>query len=209
VDDHILFAKALLSLISGSPLFISHFGNCEVTLAKNGIEALQLLESRKFDLVLLDLRMPMLNGLQFLETVRLRGLEIKTLVLTMEDDESSIIRAYKNGCNGYLTKDIPPPTLLEAIDSIVRTGEYVTPFISKIINRNNNRENELLKLSEEDKEIIKLFCSDLSVEEIAEKLGHSPKTIHHHRQEIFDKIGVNSRVGLVMYSIKNKIFEII
>ena len=207
VDDHILFGQALKTLIS------SFEDTYVVYTASNGQELINYLENKNEipDVVLLDVRMPVMNGKQTMQWLQKNHPTIKVIALTMEDDEDTIIRMLHYGCKGYLLKDVDPPQLKEAINQ-VNQGLFV---YSDIVNR-HMREKAITSeiepvladqnFSEKERTLIKYICgTDLGYREIAEKMNLSPKTIDNRRADLFHKLGVNSRVSAVLYAIKHEL----
>lgn len=213
VDDHILFAKALKTLVSGFE------DTYVVFVAKNGREFIEYLKSdnEQPDVVLLDVRMPIMNGLSTMAWIKDNCPDINVIAITMEDDEETISNMIFFGCKGYLLKDVEP-TQLNA--SIVRAskGEFV---YNEIVDRDlrkkalngisEEKEAEVsnhrkFQLKETDQEFLNYLCgTDLGYKEIAAKMNLSPKTIENRRAELFRKLGVSSRVGAVIYVMKHNL----
>ena len=131
----------------------------------------------------------------------------------MLSDEKSIIKIFRLGAKGYLLKNASPQELKEALDAIMNKNVYLSEYVSgKLISGLHNDvvnvEEKELVLNEKEKEFLKWTCSELSYKEIAEKMYVSPRTVDDYRQSLFAKLKVHSRVGLVMYAIKNKIIEL-
>ena len=131
----------------------------------------------------------------------------------MLSDEKSIIKIFRLGAKGYLLKNASPQELKEALDAIMDKNVYLSEYVSgKLISGLHNDvvnvEEKELVLNEKEKEFLKWTCSELSYKEIAEKMYVSPRTVDDYRQSLFAKLKVHSRVGLVMYAIKNKIIEL-
>ena len=215
VDDHILFAKALKTLVSGFE------DTYVVFVAKNGREFIEYLKSdnEQPDVVLLDVRMPIMNGLSTMAWIKDNCPSLNVIAITMEDDEETISNMIYFGCKGYLLKDVEP-TQLNA--SIVRAskGEFVyNELVDKDLHKkalhsiSEEKEFEIanhrkFQLKPTDQEFLNYLCgTDLGYKEIAEKMHLSPKTIENRRAELFRKLGVSSRVGAVIYVMKHKLIE--
>ena len=137
----------------------------------------------------------------------------------MFDDDEKIFSMLKMGVNSYLTKNMDPEELIQALDSVMQKGFYYSEFVTaKLIFSLNDLTNIEKKketalkawksLTEKEKEFIKLACSELTYAEIAKEMNVSNKTIDNHRISVFGKLGVSSRVGMVMLAIKNELIEV-
>ncbi len=215
VDDHILFAKALKTLVSGFE------DTYVVFVAKNGREFIEYLKSdhEQPDVVLLDVQMPIMNGLSTMAWIKDNCPEINVIAITMEDDEETISNMVFFGCKGYLLKDVEPTRLNASIIKASK-GEFV---YNEIVDRSlrqqalngisNETEAEVsnhrkLQLKATDQEFLNYLCgTDLGYKEIANRMNLSPKTIENRRAELFRKLGVSSRVGAVIYVMKHKLIE--
>lgn len=207
VDDHTLLRTALAKLIDSFDNYAVYFE------AENG-EALKKIISKKMipEIVLLDVNMPGMNGFETAEWLYKNYPQVKVLGLSMLSDEHTIIKMLKSGAKGYIMKSADPDELLLALDSLMKKNFYLSEYISgKIIgglNRNMEVPEDPVGLTEKEKEFLKLVCSDLSYKEIAEKMFISQRRVDDHRDALFEKLKLRSRIGLVLYAIKNGIFEI-
>ncbi|WP_438711743.1 response regulator [Aquimarina muelleri] len=207
VDDHLLFAQSLESLISKLEKY-------EVlAILKNGKELTQYFKHKrkKPDLILLDVKMPVMDGVQTMQWLKKNKPDQKALALTMEDDEETIIRMLRSGAKGYLLKDIHPENFEFAMKMVIEQGFYYSGKIESAL-RNSEDLAETINLHEKltDKEriFLKYACSELTYKDIAEEMHLSPKTIENYREAVFKKLEVKTRVGLVIYCIKNKLFVV-
>lgn len=208
VDDHILFAQSLKSLINT-------FDDYEVAfLCKNGEEFFKKMEETelKIEIVLLDVNMPIMNGLEVMKKLSKQKSEISVLVLSMEDAERTIIRMLKFGARGYLLKDIHPRDLLLAFETVLAKGYYHSERISQImyydVNPNAIRVEKKIEFKPKEITFLKLVCTELTYKEIAEKMNMSPKTIDNYRTNLFGLLETKNRIGLVIYAIRNGIFTV-
>ncbi|HRQ51811.1 MAG TPA: response regulator transcription factor, partial [Agriterribacter sp.] len=160
----------------------------------------------------LDVNMPGMNGFETAEWLFRNHPQIKVLALSMFSDENTIIRMLKLGAKGYIMKTAEPEELRLALESVVQKNFYLSEYITgKIVgglNRNMEHPDEQVILTDKEVEFLKLTCSELSYKEIAEKMFVSSRRVEDHRNVLFEKLKVRSRVGLVMYAIKKGIFEI-
>jgi DNA-binding NarL/FixJ family response regulator len=181
--------------------------------AENGEELKKIINKKVIpEIVLLDVNMPGMNGYETAEWLYKHYPQVKVLALSMLSDDHAIIRMLKSGAKGYIMKSADPDELLLALNSVMEKNFYLSEYISgKIIgglNRNMDVPEDPLPLTEKEKEFLRLVCSDLSYKEIAEKMFVSQRRVDDHRDALFEKLKLRSRVGLVLYAIKNGIFEI-
>jgi len=207
VDDHTLLRNALAKLIDSFEHFSVYFQ------AENGEELKEKLKKKYIpDIVLLDVNMPGMNGFETAEWLFKNHPQVKVLALSMFSDENTIIRMLKLGAKGYIMKTAEPEELHLALESVMQKNFYLSEYITgKIVgglNRNMEQPDEQVILTDKEVEFLKLTCSELSYKEIAEKMFVSSRRVEDHRNTLFEKLKIRSRVGLVMYAIKKGIFEI-
>lgn len=207
VDDHTLLRTALAKLIDSFDDYAVYFE------AENGEELKKIINKKVIpEIVLLDVNMPGMNGYETAEWLYKHYPQVKVLALSMLSDDHAIIRMLKSGAKGYIMKSADPDELLLALNSVMEKNFYLSEYISgKIIgglNRNMDVPDDPVPLTEKEKEFLRLVCSDLSYKEIAEKMFVSQRRVDDHRDALFEKLKLRSRVGLVLYAIKNGIFEI-
>ncbi|PKD16669.1 two-component system response regulator [Salegentibacter salinarum] len=200
VDDHTLFAQSLKNLVNS-------FENYEVSgIYKNGQELVEQFKANKPKphLVLLDIRMPIMNGPETMAWLKENHPNQKVLALTMEDDEETVTFMVKLGCRGYLLKDIDPDEFKFALDEVVKEGFFYTDAVSEAI-KNRNKEKKFTNLTKREIEFLELACTEMTYKEVANEMNLSPKTIDGYRESLFQKLNVKSRTGLVLYAIKHRI----
>ena len=205
VEDHKLLSQAISGLVNSFEQFEVYY------LCGNGKELLTNLKTPKNipDIILMDVNMPILNGIETTRIVSKEYPGIKVIALSIEEDETTIINMLKVGAKGYLLKDIEKNTLEIALKEVMRNGYYYTQDISNIlVNSFNHKNSSEVKLKEREIEFIKHACSEMTYKEISEKMFLSPKTIEGYRDVLFQKLNFKNRIGLVLYAIKNKIFEL-
>ena len=206
-DDHSLLRSALAKLINS-------FENYTVLFeADNGREIKDKLSKHIIpDVVLLDVNMPDMDGYETAQYLHKNYPQVKVLALSMFSDENIIIRMLKLGAKGYILKNAEPEELREALDSVLKKDFYLSEYISgKIVsglNKDLDRPKENMALSDKEKELLKYMCSELSYKDIAGKMFVSPRTLDDYRNNIFEKTKVKTRVGLVIYAIRNGLVEI-
>lgn len=205
-DDHVLLRKGLADLVSKQ-------GYTVLFQADNGEEFLEKLKTNSDpDLVLLDINMPRKDGYDTALWLKRNKPGIKVLALSMYDDENAIIRMLKNGARGYILKDAEPADLKAAIESVLNKGfhysEMVTGKLIHTIHTMDETDSDIkntLGLNEKEITFLKLAATELTYKEIAEQMHLSPRTIDGYRDDLFEKLNIKSRVGLVLFAIKNGI----
>lgn len=210
VDDHVLLRNGLARLIGS-------FDQYDVLFeARSGKDLIRQLPSVRIpDLVLLDINMPEMDGYETSCWLRRHYPEIKILALSMYDTDNSIVRMLKNGVKGYILKDSEPAELKIALESVIQKGFYYSEMITgKLIHTINALDEpeylvrHLLRLNERELEFMKLVCTEWTYKEIADQMYLSPRTIDGYRDALFEKLNVRTRVGLVMYAIRNGIVAV-
>jgi two-component system, NarL family, invasion response regulator UvrY len=205
-DDHTLLRKALGKLIGSFEEYSVLFE------ADNGREIKKKINEHLVpDLILLDVNMPEMDGFETAAWLHKNYPRIKVLALSMFSDERTIIRMLRQGARGYIMKNIDPEELKKALDSVMLKNFYLSEEISgKIIsglNKDVDKMVELPTLSQREKDFLQLICSEITYKDIAAKMFVSPRTVDEYRNSLFEKLKVKSRVGLVMYAIRNGLAE--
>lgn len=197
-DDHTIVLDGFTSILSTeSDLKI-------VGTAKNGKELLQLLQANLIDVVLLDINMPLMDGIEATKEIKARFPQTKIIILTMLGDAAHIKQLVDLGVEGYLLKNTDKKTLLHAIHTIYNGSNYFDGEVTKsILNKFKQKvevEEEEIILSERELEIIALIAKGLQTIEIADKLFLSPHTIKTHRKNINFKLGIHSPAELIAFA---------
>lgn len=208
VDDHILLRSGLAAVING-------FGDFNIiSEADNGKQFTEKLDKNNLpDVVLLDITMPEMDGFETAKWLKENHSGIRILVLSMMDDDSSIIKMLKFGARGYLLKDSKPAVLHTALREVIDKGYFFNDLISgKLVHMINKGSGEvystLTNLSDKEREFLKWCCTEKSYKEIADTMQITPRAVEALRSNMFEKLQTLSRVGLVMYAIKNGIVKI-
>jgi DNA-binding NarL/FixJ family response regulator len=209
VDDHKLFRDGIVGLIRGFS------GYTVIIEADNGKDFIRQISPLQLpDLVLLDINMKQMDGFETAKWLKSNHPTIKILVLSMYENENAIISMMQLGARGYVLKDIRKHELEQALSSLVSKGYYYTEMVTgKLIHAINASDQtgtgspykDPSSLNEREKEFLKLACAELTYKDIAQKMQLSVHTIDGYRDALFEKLNVKSRVGLVLYAIKNKI----
>lgn len=208
VDDHHLFRDGIVKLIHALD------DSFQVILeANNGKEFLTVLDKNNLpDVAVIDINMPIMDGFETVENLKKRHPEVLILILTMNDDEMSLIRMLKLGVNGYIGKDIEPIEFKQAITALLQTGHYyndqLTQNLIHSITAPDSEHDQHALLSDQELKFVALACSENTYVQIAQEMFLSPKTIDGYRASVFEKLQVKTRVGLVMYAIKVGIYEL-
>jgi DNA-binding NarL/FixJ family response regulator len=209
VDDHALLRSGLAGIVS--ELGYSVLYECD-----NGRQLIGQIDKRETpDLVLMDINMPVMDGFETTLWLKKNAPLINVIALSMFDDERSIIRMIRNGAQGYILKDISSAELKTAIDAVITTGYYYSELVTgSLVHAAKKVDGDELdpcrefNLGEKEIQFLRLACMEMTYKEIAEKMYLSPRTIDGYRDELFLKLGVKSRVGLVLFAIKNGIVHI-
>jgi len=205
-DDHSMIREGLKQLLELD-------GDIQVVgEAGNGEECLSVIESIKPDVVLLDINMPVMNGLKMLEALRSsKNKNQKVLILTIHNEVEYLLKADEIGVEGYVLKDAESAILKKAIYTVNSGEKYIDYSMVPILNEKLAQENEKQedeKLTRREVEVLKLLAEGLFNKEIAYKLSISEKTVKNHVSNIFKKIGVFDRTQAAVYAIKNNIVEL-
>lgn len=210
VDDHNLVRKALANLIDSNENFTVLYD------ANNGNDFFDYLENNPApDILLLDINLPGQDGFAIATKLRQTHPELKFIAVTVDANESAIIKMIKLGARGYIFKDADPELLFEALEEVHEKGYYYTDFVSKTMARSINNPNKwdrqfdaVEKLSQREVVFLEHVCNDLSYKQIGEEMNVSVRTVDGYRDSLFQKINVRTRVGLVIFAIKNGIVKI-
>ena len=202
-DDHTLFRKGMVALVSD-------FGFAgEIKEAGNGAELLALLAGANPlpDVILLDLKMPVMDGVEAHSKIKQLYPDVKVIILTMEDDEQYILHLISEGVNGYLLKNAEPDEVETAIFKVIEKGMYFPENITDIVMKNlaKKEKPEVVfnpGFTEREQEVLQLICRDFSNIEIADAMHVSIRTAEGYRQKILDKSGAKSMAGLVLNALK-------
>ncbi|CAM3429780.1 response regulator transcription factor [Aequorivita lipolytica] len=201
VDDHFLLSQAIGGLVQD-------FENFRVLyLCKNGRELLDNFENPQKipDLVLMDIKMPILNGIETTEILKKQFPNVKVLALSIEEDEYTILKMLRAGACGYLMKDTKKDILEEALLQVMENGRYYTNTVSQILVDSLEKEIDT-ELKEKEIEFIKLACTDMNYKEIADKMCCSYKTVEGYRDSVHKKLKIKNRIGLVLFAIHHNLF---
>ncbi|MBC7948019.1 MAG: response regulator transcription factor [Chitinophagaceae bacterium] len=210
VDDHTLLRNGLAALVN------SFDGYSVLFEASNGKDFINQLKTYDApDIVLLDITMPEMNGLETAEWIKKNLPDSKILVLSVMDIDTMIISMLKRGARGYLLKDSKPAVFRQALDSIRDTGFFMNELVSnKMLNYvtqssdKGQEVNLISQLSENELTFLQLVCTEMTYKEIAQKMELSPRTIDNYRDDLLKKLKAQSRIGLVIFAIKYGLYKL-
>ncbi|HQU15650.1 MAG: two-component system response regulator NarL [Chromatiales bacterium 21-64-14] len=202
IDDHALFRVGLQGLLEQRGIEV-------VAAVGDGLEGLQLAQELIPDVVLLDLRMPEINGLETLRRLRSGGLEMPVVMLTTSNEESDLVASLRNGAQGYLLKDMDPDELVGALRDIVAgknvVAHHLTDMLARVVQGGSvadARMTPFLELTPREREILLLLAEGQSNKMIARNLDISDGTVKLHVKSILRKLGVHSRVEAAVMAVE-------
>ena len=204
VDDHRLFTESLAGLINS-------LEDYKVILtAENGIDLQnQLAKAAELpEVVLLDVSMPGMDGYATAKWLHETHPGIYVLALSTHHNENIILKMLRFGCRGYLMKDIRPSELRSALNSVIHHGYHFSEYITGKMLHSIQHGSETEKLTTRELEFLKHAATEMTYKEIADAMGISVKTVEGYRENLFEKLKVRSRIGLVLYAIKNELVQI-
>jgi two-component system invasion response regulator UvrY len=210
VDDHVLLRNGLASLIENFDGYTVLFE------ADNGKHFIEQLKNHSLpDIILLDITMPEMNGFETAAWIRQHAPGIKILVLSMMDNDEVVIGMLKAGAKGYILKDSKPLVFKQALDHIRDTGFYMNELVSNkmlnFVSQDHDKAKELsiiAQLSPRELTFLQYACSEMTYKDIAVEMKVSPRTVDGYRDELLKKLNLQSRVGLVLFAIKNGICKL-
>jgi two-component system response regulator NreC len=207
-DDHTLLRNGIRALINDYPDILI------LGEAENGREAVQLAHQLRPSLVLMDIAMPLLNGLEATRQIKREHPEIKVLILTMYDHEEYFWQVIEAGASGYLVKQAAASELVSAIRAVNRGEAVLSPVVTRMLledylsRENHGTQTETEPLSPREREVLQLIAEGKTSREIAEILNLSIKTVKTHRSNLMHKLDLHDRGDLIKYAIQKKIIEI-
>lgn len=182
--------------------------------ADNGEDLMKILETNSPDVIIMDLKMPFMDGMEATKLVREKYPSIKVLVVSMYDDDKFIIHLMEIGANGYLLKNAEPEEIRRSIYSVYENGYYFNDLVNKallkkLVLKNNLKPsfNQNVELTERELQVLKLICEEKTAAEIGKEIFLSPRSVEGIRQRLIEKIGVRNTAGLVMFAAKSGIAE--
>src|SRR5215203_2024278 len=206
-DDHALFRAGVKTALSSKK-------DIElIAEADNGMQLLHLLRHIEPDVILLDIQMPIMDGIQTLPEIRKLRPDAKVIILSMHNDHSMISKLMEIGANSYLTKNSDSETIYQAIKTCYEQEFFFNELTNKALltglrtKRTDGLHHQEADLSEKEVRVLKLMCEEKTTKEIADIVEISPRTVEAIRDKLKTKTGAKSMAGLVMYAVKNGIIE--
>lgn len=200
VDDHTIVTDGLKALLDGDPAYVVK-GE-----AANGQIAIDMLRILKIDLVLMDIDMPVLNGIEATKIIKKEMPEKKIIMLTMHDEKAMIKMMLDIGADGYLLKNSGKAEIVKAVNNVMNGEKYYSEEVTSVLleKRDSREENGILsELTEREIQIIKLIAEGLSNKEIGEQLFISHRTVDTHRTNLMNKLDLHNVAGIVKFAITN------
>jgi DNA-binding NarL/FixJ family response regulator len=207
-DDHKIFRKGVI-------LSLRPYHNIKFVLeAENGEELIQGVESANPDVILMDLKMPVKDGIEATKYLNKHYPAIRILILTMYEDERFVGHLMDSGANGYLLKSTDPEEIRQGIMDVMRTGFYLNNFVNRVLIKKNyarqkfnpNLNSEVI-ISDREKEVLSLVCMEYTAQEIAQKMDISSRTVEAIKDRLMERFGVKNSVGLVFFAMKNSLID--
>jgi DNA-binding NarL/FixJ family response regulator len=201
-DDHTIIRSGLKQILSEEK------NSFVCNEAENGQSVLDKLYKGNYDIVILDISMPGLSGIETLKEIKKIKPKLPVLVLTVHPEDQFAVRSIKAGASGYLKKDAAPQELIKAIHKIVSGGRYINEQLAELLADDIDRDtNKPLhsNLSDREFEVMRLIASGKTAKQIADELSLSVKTVSTYRARLLEKMGIKSNAELTRYAIQNKL----
>lgn len=208
VDDHVVVRSGLKELIES-------MGNYVVAHEfDNGKELIEHIRSIRFDIIIMDLTMPVMDGEATMKWIKEQDMEVAVLILTLDTSDKTIINLYKSGVRGYLPKTCSAATLKTAIDDIIRTGYYHNELLTDAMKRDSSHKKDvkteiLDSLTDRELHFLRLVCDEeeYTYEQIAGLMHVHRRTVDGYREALFEKFNIKSKTGIVLFAIKHRLLS--
>ncbi len=207
-DDHKIFRKGVI-------LSLRQYSNIRFVLeAENGQELIDQVAEANPDVILMDLKMPVKDGIETTKHINRFFPDIKILILTMYEDERFVGHLMDSGANGYLLKSTEPEEIKQGITDVMQNGFYLNNLVNRVLIKKNyakqkfnpNLNSELI-ISEREKEVLTLVCMEYTAQEIAKRMDISARTVEAIKDRLMERFGVKNSVGLVFFAMKNSLID--
>jgi DNA-binding NarL/FixJ family response regulator len=207
-DDHKIFRKGVI-------LSLRPFTNIKfVQEAENGDDLLNGIAQAEPDVVLMDLRMPVKDGIETTKVLSKLYPNIYIIVLSMYEDERFVYHLMENGANGYLLKNAEPQEIRRAIMDVYEKGYYLNNFVNRVLLKKSHARqkvvpslNNEITLSDKEKDVLRYICMEFTAHEIAQKMEISPRTVEAIKDRLMERFGSKNTAGLVFFAVKNNLID--
>jgi DNA-binding NarL/FixJ family response regulator len=207
-DDHKIFRKGVI--LSLRPYSAIKF----VQEAENGQELLDGLAASEPDVVLMDLRMPLKDGIETTKIIAKLYPSIHIIALTMYEDERFVSHMMEIGANGYLLKSADPSEIKRAIIEVATKGYYLNNFVNRILLKKSHTRTRIIPslnteitLNDREREVVRYICMEFTAQEIAQKIDVSPRTVEAIKDRLMERFGAKNTAGLVFFAVKNNLID--
>lgn len=204
-DDHALIREGIKQILE------LEGDICVIGQANDGEEAFELAEKLNPDIILLDINMPNINGIEALRRFKDMGIKSKVIILTIHEDKEYILKTLKLGANGYMLKDSSANSLIEGIRRVAKGERYIQSSVADLVSASRDDDSvdksieQINSLTNREYEVLILIAEGLNNKDIAERLYISEKTVKNHVSNIFKKLDLNDRVQAAIFAYKNNI----
>ncbi|MDU5083543.1 response regulator transcription factor [uncultured Tissierella sp.] len=205
-DDHALIREGIKQILELENDIVV------IGQASNGEEAFIMATELDPDIILLDINMPKLNGIETLRKFKDMGITSKVIILTIHEDKEYILKTLKLGANGYMLKDSNADSLIKGIRDVAKGEKYIQPSVADLVSRSSNYDeyfnisiDKINSLTKREYEVLILIAEGLNNKDIADRLYISEKTVKNHVSNIFKKLDLNDRVQAAIFAYKNNI----
>ena len=207
-DDHPFVRRGVRNLLEAEADFLV------VGEAEDGLQVVQMAEKLRPDILVVDIMMPNLNGLEALKQVSHRSPNTRNIVLSMHSADPYVVEAFRSGASGYILKDTAPDELINAIRHVLLDNMYLSPKLpDRLIaalteSPGNTKQDKYETLTNREREVFQMASEGKTASEIAELLSISPRTAELHRSRMMDKLGLRTQTELVLYAVKRRIIPL-
>lgn len=207
-DDHKIFRKGVI-------LSLRHYPNIKFVLeAENGEELLNNIQEAAPDVVLMDLRMPIKDGIEATKYINKHYPKIAVLILTMHEEDKFVNHLMENGANGYLLKTTDPQEIKKAITEVAAKGYYLNNFVNRILLKRAHIKSKSIgsltnniDVNDKEKDVLRYICMEFTSQEIGDKMDISARTVESIKERLMERFGVKNTAGLVFFAVKNELID--
>ncbi|MCO5235891.1 MAG: response regulator transcription factor [Chitinophagaceae bacterium] len=207
-DDHKIFRKGVI-------LSLRQYSNIKFVLeAENGEELLTGIPETEPEVVLMDLRMPVKDGIEATKVINKQYPNLRVIVLTMYEDERFVSHLMENGANGYLLKSAEPAEIKKAIIEVMSRGYYLNNFVNKVLLKKSHARTKIIPslndevvISDKEREVLRLLCMEFTANEIAQKMEISPRTVEAIKDRLMERYNLKNTAGLVFFTVKHNLID--